>query len=89
MKEATWVGGDNSGQFHVRAALYAQTSLTAVRALALVGSPSAKSLAVLEETGAQSTNEFLAGLSPEQRAIIGFPVCYCKVLLEIFRVAPY
>jgi hypothetical protein len=39
-----------------------------------VGSPSAKSLALLDDNGVQSTADFLTGLAPEQRAVIGFPV---------------
>jgi hypothetical protein len=38
-----------------------------------VGSPSAKSLHVLQSMGVQSTSSFLGGLSPAQRCVIGFP----------------
>lgn len=83
-KQATWVGGDNSGAFtHWTVRPPMGQSLLRPNYCArapTVGSPSAKSLAILEENGVQSTNDFLAGLAPEQRAVIGFPVrhlCWC------------
>lgn len=74
-KDATWVGGDNSGTSNPPNTPHMTNLQDCCLRMSTVGSPSAKSLEILEETGVQSTNDFLAGLGPEQRAVIGFPVC--------------